>query len=399
MKKKEEILDKLKTNTVDFITEEELLKKLSSKKSLKIKLGADPTAPDLHLGHAVVLEKLREFQELGHEIIFVIGDFTALIGDPSGRSKVRKALSKEEIEQNAKTYVAQVSKILDISKIQIRYNSEWLSKINLSDLIKIMSHFTIARIIERDDFSKRFKQNTPIFMHEFLYPILQAYDSVAIKADVELGGTDQKFNLLLGREMQTIFGQEEQVIITLPLLIGTDGSLKMSKSFGNYIGITEDPFTMYGKVMSIPDSLILDYFKLVLSYNDTELTEISKSLETENPMKLKMKLAKEIVSKYHSEEDSKKAEKMFTKIHRERSLPSDIVEYIYEGPLQIKAFEFINSLNLLPSKSEAKRVISQGGLEVDGENITDPFFTLNVKNNMIIKIGKRKFVKIRIQNP
>ena len=399
MKKKEEILDKLKTNTVDFITEEELLKKLSSKKSLKIKLGADPTAPDLHLGHAVVLEKLREFQELGHEIIFVIGDFTALIGDPSGRSKVRKALSKEEIEQNAKTYVAQVSKILDISKIQIRYNSEWLSKINLSDLIKIMSHFTIARIIERDDFSKRFKQNTPIFMHEFLYPILQAYDSVAIKADVELGGTDQKFNLLLGREMQTIFGQEEQVIITLPLLIGTDGSLKMSKSFGNYIGITEDPFTMYGKVMSIPDSLILDYFKLVLSYNDTELTEISKSLETENPMKLKMKLAKEIVSKYHSEEDSKKAEKMFTKIHRERSLPSDIVEYILEGPLKIKAFEFFNSLNLFPSKSEAKRVISQGGLEVDGENITDPFFTLNVKNNMIIKIGKRKFVKIRIQNP
>ena len=362
-------------------------------------MGADPTAPDLHLGHAVVLEKLKDFQDLGHEIIFVIGDFTALIGDPSGRSKVRKALSKEEIEQNAKTYVAQVSKILDISKIQIRYNSEWLSKINLSDLIKIMSHFTIARIIERDDFSKRFKQNTPIFMHEFLYPILQAYDSVAIKADVELGGTDQKFNLLLGREMQTIFGQEEQVIITLPLLIGTDGSLKMSKSFGNYIGITEDPFTMYGKVMSIPDSLILDYFKLVLSYNDTELTEISKSLETENPMKLKMKLAKEIVSKYHSEEDSKKAEKMFTKIHRERSLPSDIVEYIYEGPLQIKAFEFINSLNLLPSKSEAKRVISQGGLEVDGENITDPFFTLNVKNNMIIKIGKRKFVKIRIQNP
>lgn len=396
---KQEILDKIKKNTVDFVTEEELLKKLSSKKSLKIKLGADPTAPDLHLGHAVVLEKLKDFQDLGHEIIFVIGDFTALIGDPSGRSKVRKALSKEEIEQNAKTYVAQVSKILDVSKIQIRYNSEWLSKINLSDLIKIMSHFTIARIIERDDFSKRFKQNTPIFMHEFLYPILQAYDSVAIKADVELGGTDQKFNLLLGREMQTLFSQEEQVIITLPLLVGTDGSLKMSKSFGNYIGITEDPFTMYGKVMSIPDSLILDYFKLVLSYNDTELTEISKSLETENPMKLKMKLAKEIVSKYHSEEDSKKAEKMFTKIHRERSLPSDIVEYIYEGPLQIKAFELINVLNLSPSKSEAKRMILQGGLEVNGENITDPFFTLNVKNDMIIKLGKRKFVKIRIQNP
>lgn len=393
------IIDKLKKNTVDFITEEELLNKLSSKKSLKIKLGADPTAPDLHLGHAVVLEKLREFQDLGHEIIFVIGDFTALIGDPSGRSKVRKALSKDEIEQNAKTYVSQVSKILDISKIQIRYNSEWLSKINLSDLIKIMSHFTIARIIERDDFSKRFKQNTPIFMHEFLYPILQAYDSVAIKADVELGGTDQKFNLLLGREMQTIFGQEEQVIITLPLLVGIDGSLKMSKSYGNYIGITEDPITMYGKIMSIPDNLIPDYLKLVLGYDDNKLSEISESLKIENPMKLKMKLAKEIVSKYHSEEDSQKAEEMFTKVHREHSLPAELEEYTYKGPLQVKAFDFVHSLNLSPSKSEAKRIISQGGLEVNGENITDPFLTLNVEDNMIIKVGKRKFVKIRIQNP
>jgi len=396
---KQEILDKIKKNTVDFVTEEELLKKLSSKKSLKIKLGADPTAPDLHLGHAVVLEKLKDFQDLGHEIIFVIGDFTALIGDPSGRSKVRKALSKEEIEQNAKTYVSQVSKILDVSKIQIRYNSEWLSKIDLSELIKIMSNFTIARIIERDDFSKRYKQNTPIYMHEFLYPLLQAYDSVAIGADVELGGTDQKFNLLLGREMQTLFSQEEQVIITLPLLVGTDGSLKMSKSYGNYIGITEDPITMYGKVMSIPDNLILDYFKLVLCYDDNKLSIISESLAIENPMKLKMKLAKEIVTKYHSEKDSQKAEEMFTKIHREHSLPTELEEYIYKGPLQIKAFELINVLNLSPSKSEAKRMILQGGLEVNGEKITDPFFTLNVKNDMIIKLGKRKFVKIRIQNP
>ena len=396
---KQEILDKIKKNTVDFVSEEELLKKLSSKKSLKIKLGADPTAPDLHLGHAVVLEKLKDFQDLGHEIIFVIGDFTALIGDPSGRSKVRKALSKAEIEQNAKTYVSQVSKILDVSKIQIRYNSEWLSKIDLSELIKIMSNFTIARIIERDDFSKRYKQNTPIYMHEFLYPLLQAYDSVAIGADVELGGTDQKFNLLLGREMQTLFSQEEQVIITLPLLVGTDGSLKMSKSYGNYIGITEDPITMYGKVMSIPDNLILDYFKLVLCYDDNKLSVISESLKIENPMKLKMKLAKEIVTKYHSEEDSQKAEEMFTKVHREHSLPTELEEYIYKGPLQIKAFELINVLNLSPSKSEAKRMILQGGLEVNGEKITDPFFTLNVKNDMIIKLGKRKFVKIRIQSP
>lgn len=396
---KQEILDKIKKNTVDFVSEEELLKKLSSKKSLKIKLGADPTAPDLHLGHAVVLEKLKDFQDLGHEIIFVIGDFTALIGDPSGRSKVRKALSKAEIEQNAKTYVSQVSKILDVSKIQIRYNSEWLSKIDLSELIKIMSNFTIARIIERDDFSKRYKQNTPIYMHEFLYPLLQAYDSVAIGADVELGGTDQKFNLLLGREMQTLFSQEEQVIITLPLLVGTDGSLKMSKSYGNYIGITEDPITMYGKVMSIPDNLILDYFKLVLCYDDNKLSVISESLKIENPMKLKMKLAKEIVTKYHSEKDSQKAEEMFTKVHREHSLPTELEEYIYKGPLQIKAFELINVLNLSPSKSEAKRMILQGGLEVNGEKITDPFFTLNVKNDMIIKLGKRKFVKIRIQNP
>jgi tyrosyl-tRNA synthetase len=236
-------------------------------------------------------------------------------------------------------------------------------------------------------------------MHEFLYPLLQAYDSVAIGADVELGGTDQKFNLLLGREMQTLFSQEEQVIITLPLLVGTDGSLKMSKSYGNYIGITEDPITMYGKVMSIPDNLILDYFKLVLCYDDNKLSVISESLKIENPMKLKMKLAKEIVTKYHSEEDSQKAEEMFTKVHREHSLPTELEEYIYKGPLQIKAFELINVLNLSPSKSEAKRMILQGGLEVNGEKITDPFFTLNVKNDMIIKLGKRKFVKIRIQSP
>lgn len=395
----DEILVKFKRNTVDFVTFEELSKKIIAKKKLKVKLGADPTAPDLHLGHAVVLEKLREFQEFGHEIIFVIGDFTALIGDPSGRSKVRKALSREEIERNAQTYVDQVSKILDVSKVQIRYNSEWLSKIELSDLIKIMSHFTLARIIERDDFSKRFKLNTPIFMHEFLYPLLQAYDSVAIEADVELGGTDQKFNLLLGRDMQELFGQEPQVIITVPLLVGTDGSVKMSKSFGNYIGITEEPSTMYGKLMSIPDNLILDYFKLVLNYDNSKLSEISESLKVENPMKCKMQLATEVVSKYHSIKDAQKAEDMFTKIHRERGIPSDLQDCSYKGQLRLTAFEFISNIGLSPSKSEAKRLILQGGVEIDGEKIIDPFSPLDIKDNMIVKAGKRKFVRIRIQNP
>jgi tyrosyl-tRNA synthetase len=391
-------LTKLKKNVVDFLTEDELLKKLKSKNYLKVKLGADPTAPDLHLGHAVVLEKLREFQEAGHEIIFVIGDFTALIGDPSGRSKVRKALSKNEIEKNAITYVKQVSKILDVSKAQIRYNSEWLSKIDLSELIRIMSHFTLAQILEREDFSKRFKSNTPLFMHEFLYPLLQAYDSVAIKADVELGGTDQKFNLLLGREMQELFAQEQQVVITMPLLVGTDGVMKMSKSYGNYIGITEDAETMYGKVMSIPDNLIIEYYKLVLGYTKKELSEIEEGLNYENPMKFKLKLAYEIVKKYNSASEAEKAQELFTKVHRRHELPDEIGEYIYNGQNELKAFEFITNIGLSPSKSEAKRLISQGALEINKEKITDPFATVKVKDNMIIQIGRKKFVRIKTQN-
>ncbi|RLD18157.1 MAG: tyrosine--tRNA ligase, partial [Caldiserica bacterium] len=299
-------LKKIKDGAVEIIRINELEKRLASGGKLRIKLGADPTAPDLHLGHYIVLRKLRDFQELGHTVVFIIGDFTALIGDPSGRSKTRPSLSIEQIEENAKTYFEQVFKILDKDKTEIRFNSEWLSKISLEKWIRIASKFTIARILERDDFLTRYESGTPIFFHEFFYPVMQAYDSVAIKADVELGGTDQKFNLLMGRKLQESMNMAPQIAIIMPILRGTDGIKKMSKSLKNYIGITENPVTMFGKVMSIPDTLISEYYSLVLQKSEKESKEIDKIIQDgkENPMKLKMQLAKEIVTLFHSQEDA-----------------------------------------------------------------------------------------------
>jgi tyrosyl-tRNA synthetase len=394
----DKIIQNLKQNVVDLISEDELKQKLNTGRKLNIKLGMDPTAPDLHLGHAVVLEKLKQYQDLGHQIIVVIGDFTALIGDPSGRSKVRKPISEEEIKENAATYVNQVSKILDISKIQIRYNSEWLSKIDMKELLRILSNYTLAQILERDDFIKRYKANVPLFLHEFMYPIMQAYDSVAIKADVEFGGTDQKFNLLLGREMQILYNQEPQIVTTMPLLVGTDGIIKMSKSIGNYIGITEDSDSIYGKIMSIPDNLICDYFKLILYYDSEKLEFIKDDLKKENPMKYKMKLAREVVAKYYSEDISKEAESNFIKVHREHSIPEQIDTIDYSGELNIKILDLIVNLGLLPSKSEAKRLITQGGVFINESKVSNFLETVEVKDGMIIKIGKRKFIKIKTQN-
>ena len=387
----------IKNNVVDFITEEELIEKTKQNRPLRIKLGADPTSPDLHLGHAVVLHKMREFQEMGHHVIFVIGDFTAMIGDPSGRNKVRKPMTPEQVKINSQTYVDQVSKILDISKAEIRYNSEWLSKITMYDLIKMMSQFTLSQILERDDFTKRYSTQIPIFMHEFLYPIMQGYDSVAVEADLEMGGTDQKFNFLLARELQIYFHQSPQAILTMPLLVGTDGTAKMSKSLGNYIGITDDPVNMFGKVMSIPDSLISTYFKLALNFNELQVKDINQVLETENPMIYKMKLAKMITEKYHSQEEANKAYENFISVHRNHEAPKEIPVHIIQGKKISKLVDILIDAKLSLSKGEAKRLIQQGGVEVNSVKITDPFAEILPENGMVIKSGKRHFIQIKIQ--
>lgn len=390
-------LEVVKKNTVDCIDEKEMFAKLQYNRPLRIKLGMDPTSPDLHLGHAVVLEKLRQFQENGHTVIFVIGDFTAMIGDPSGRNKVRKALSIEEIKQNAQTYVSQVSKILDVAKAEIRYNSEWLSKISMEELIRFMAHFTLSQILERDDFHKRFTQEVPIFFHEFMYPLMQAYDSVAIHADVELGGTDQTFNLLLGRELQEFYHQPRQCILTMPLLVGLDGQAKMSKSLGNYVGIMEDNITMYGKLMSIPDQLIADYFQLVLGYSGETLLSVRNALQHENPMDWKMKLAKETTTKYHDPEQAEQAEAHFISVHRKHDLPEEIPEYLILSSVEVKAVDFLLESKLVASKNDGRRLMEQNGLEIDGSKLTDIKATVRLENGMVWKAGKRKFLRIRIK--
>ncbi|PIW10640.1 MAG: tyrosine--tRNA ligase, partial [Caldiserica bacterium CG17_big_fil_post_rev_8_21_14_2_50_35_7] len=316
-------IEKLRRKTAEIINESELIERIESGKTLRVKLGADPTAPDLHLGHYVVLRKLRDFQELGHRVIFIIGDFTGLVGDPSGRSKTRPTLTREQIDANAQTYFEQVFKILDRDKTEVRYNSEWLSKITFEEWFRICSNFTIARILERDDFLNRFKNDIPIYFHEFFYPIMQAYDSVAIQADVELGGTDQKFNLLVGRKLLEMKGMQPQIAMILPILRGTDGVDKMSKSLDNYISISENPDSMYGKTMSIPDNLISEYFYLVLDKDEEEAKEIDRMINSQkvNPMELKMKLARGIVELFHSREDAQRAEENFVKVFSKRELP------------------------------------------------------------------------------
>jgi tyrosyl-tRNA synthetase len=395
-------IEKLKRKTVEIINEAELIEKINVNKSLIVKLGADPTAPDLHLGHYVVLKKLRDFQELGHHIVFIIGDFTALIGDPSGRSKTRPYLSKEDITSNSETYFKQVFKILDKDKTEVRYNSEWLKEITFEEWFRICSNFTIARILERDDFLNRFKSDIPIYFHEFFYPIMQAYDSVAIRADVELGGTDQKFNLLVGRKLLEIKGFNPQVAVIMPILRGTDGVDKMSKSLGNYIGISEDPVTMYGKTMSIPDDLIAEYFYLILDKEDKEVKEIENSIKTQkvNPMKLKMELARGIVELFHSTEEAEKSEKNFLKIFSKRELPEDAEEFdastfISNGKVDI--IRLLVSRGIVSSNSEVKRLIQQGAISVNNRKIADYKESVMLKNNDILRIGKKKFLKILIK--
>ncbi|MEN2984730.1 MAG: tyrosine--tRNA ligase [Dictyoglomaceae bacterium] len=395
----EEELSILMDNTVEIIPEDGLEEKIKKARKegrpLRVKLGADPSAPDLHLGHAVVLRKMRQFQELGHQVIFIIGDFTARIGDPSGRSETRKSLSPEQVKRNALTYQEQVGKILDISKAEIRYQEEWFGNMKLEDVINLLSKYTIARILERDDFSFRFKENKPIFLHEVLYPLLQAYDSVAIKADIELGGTDQKFNLLVGREIQKEFGQEPQVAMLMPILEGLDGKQKMSKSLGNYVGITESPNNMYGKIMSIPDELLIRYFQLATDLPKNEIEKIEKGLKngTIHPRDAKARLAREIVRIYHGEEKSIEAEEEFNRVFRQKGLPEEIEEYILDEK-KIWIVKLLNVIGAVKSNSEARRLISQGAVEIDGERILDSNLELTIERPIVLRVGKHFFKKV-----
>ncbi|MCK5122533.1 MAG: tyrosine--tRNA ligase [Candidatus Pacebacteria bacterium] len=398
--------NKIKTlfthNTKEVIIKTDLEKKLNSGKKLRIKLGCDPSRPDLHLGHSIVLRKLKEFQDLGHQVVFIIGDYTGMIGDPSGKSKTRPALSKEEVQKNAESYFAQVGKILDIKKTEIRYNSEWFSKLNFEDVLKLLSKFTVARILERDDFSKRLKSGIDIATSEMLYPIMQAYDSIMIKADVEIGGTDQKFNMLAGRDLQRKMNLPEQNVLTTPLLVGLDGKEKMSKSLDNYIGITEEPDSMFGKIMSISDEMIFYYFKLLTDISENELQQIKIDLKnpSKNPRDLKVKLAREIITIYHNKKSAEEAEEEFNKIFRDKQKPSDIKEFklsVKEGDIRkCRLLDLLIETKLASSKSNARRLVQQGGVKINDVVQKDFEKNIEVKDGMIAQVGKRRFMKIKV---
>jgi len=391
------IKDLLAHNTEEVIVKTDLEKKLNSGKKLRIKLGCDPSRPDLHLGHSIVLRKLKEFQEIGHQVVFIIGDYTGMIGDPSRKSKTRPALSSEEVKKNAESYFEQVGKILDVKKTEIRYNSEWFSKLNFEDILKLLSKFTVARILERDDFSKRLKGGIDIAASEIMYPIMQAYDSIMIKADVEIGGTDQKFNMLAGRDLQRKMNMLEQNVLTTPLLVGLDGKEKMSKSLDNYIGITEEPNSMFGKIMSISDEMIFYYFKLLTNISENELRQIKIDLKdpSKNPRDLKVKLAKEIIEIYHNKKSAEKAEEEFNKVFRDKQKPTDIERYKIQDT-RYKLVDLLVELKLVSSKGEARRLVQQGGVRIDDVTQKDFDGDIEVKNGMIVQVGKRKFVKIKI---
>ena len=389
----------IKRGTVEIIPEEELLRKLDEScrtgNPLNIKLGCDPSRPDLHIGHAVVLNKLRQFQDLGHNAILIVGDYTAMIGDPSGKKKTRPQLTFEETREFGKTYFEQAGKILDISRTKILYNSEWLADISLKDLIGILSKFTVQRILERDDFTNRLKEQTEISLHEILYPIMQGYDSFAINADVELGGTDQKFNNLVGRDMQKRYGKDPQVVITMPLLEGTDGSEKMSKSLDNAIGISDLPKDIFGKTMSIPDTLIYKYFVLATMVSGDELTKIKSTLEDEsnNPRDLKRRLGMELVKLYYDEETALRTIEEFDTIFIKKEIPDDIPE-IEMGLSSMKLVDLLTDTGLADTKSNARRLIEQGAVNVNGQKLTDINQVMEIQHGMIFKVGKRKFLKI-----
>jgi len=392
----DEQLAELKRGVVDIVSEEELIAKLKRARPLRVKVGFDPTAPDIHLGHTVVLQKMRQFQDAGHEVICLIGDFTGMIGDPSGRSSTRPPLTRAEVLENAKTYQEQVKKILDPDKTIMRFNSEWMDGMVVSDFIKLTSVQTVARMLERDDFKKRFQAQHPISIHEFLYPFIQGYDSVALEADIELGGTDQIFNLLMGREVQKAYGQVPQVIMTLPLLEGTDGIQKMSKSYNNYIGVDDEPTDMYGKVMSITDELMWKYYELLSSLTIPQIEEMKKTsvAGTLHPMDAKMKLAFEIVERYHGKDKATSAQESFVKVFKSRELPDEMPSISVElAKPWICAV--LKEAGLTTGTSEAKRLVSQGAVHLNDDKITDTDYVLP-KGSYIIKVGKRRFARVEI---
>ncbi|MCS7054344.1 MAG: tyrosine--tRNA ligase [Ignavibacterium sp.] len=398
-----EQMDLIRRGAVEIIPEEELVKKIENSiktgKPLNIKLGCDPSRPDLHLGHSVVLRKLAQFQKLGHQAILIIGDFTGMIGDPSGRNSTRPALTLEQTRINGETYLQQASKILNREKTKILYNSEWLSKMTFEDVIKLASKYTVARMLERDDFTKRYKSGEPISMHEILYPLAQAMDSVAIQSDVELGGTDQKFNLLVGRDIQREFGLEPQVILTMPLLVGTDGVEKMSKSYDNYIGISESPQEIYGKTLSIPDNLIYTYFELATEVSNQKLEEIKLYLSdpNKNPRDLKRELARTLVTMYHDQKAALEAEEEFDKIFIKKEIPDDIEEIIIDNTQEINILDLVIFVKFANSRGEAKRLVQQGGVSINGEKISDVHYVVKLNSDLILKVGKRKFVKLKMK--
>ena len=383
----------------DLLPEDEFKKKLeksvATNTPLIVKLGLDPTAPDIHLGHTVVLRKLKLFQDFGHKVIILIGDFTARIGDPTGKSVTRPPLTEEQVITNAKTYQEQIFKVLDPEKTEVRFNSEWLSKLDFADVLKLASKYTVARMLERDDFHKRYTEGRPISIHEFMYPLMQGYDSIALKADVEFGGTDQTFNLLMGRHLQGEEGMPEQTIITMPILEGLDGGQKMSKSLGNYIGISEAPSEMYGKAMSIPDELMMRYFMLVTDMSIEEQEQLSKDLESgaAHPRDVKMKLAHTIVRLYHGEEAANFGQDEFVRVFQKHAMPTDIPEYkvaITEEPVFVP--QLLSDAGLTASNGEARRSIKAGAFKIDGEKCNEEHIVL--KDGMVLQVGKRKFIKI-----
>ncbi len=394
-------MDLIKRGASEIIQEDELVQKLEKSakenKPLIIKLGCDPSRPDLHIGHSVVLRKLEQFQSLGHQAVLIIGDFTGMIGDPSGRNVTRPPLSLEEARANGKSYFEQASKILHKEKTKIVYNSEWLAKMSFEDVIKLSSKYTVARMLERDDFTKRFKSGVAISIHELLYPLAQAMDSVAIKSDVELGGTDQKFNLLVGRDIQREFGIEPQIILTMPLLVGTDGVEKMSKSYNNYIGISEPPQEIFGKTLSISDNLIYNYYELATDVSNQKLKEIKSQLEDPavNPRDVKRELAKTLVRMYYNEDAAKQAEEEFDKIFVKKGIPDELDEYKVQDKKQISIVDLIVEVKFAPSKSEARRLVEQGGVSINGEKIDDINYSVQLNGEKILKVGKRKFIKLK----
>lgn len=396
----EEQLEIIRRGTVEIVPEEELTEKLKRSKKenkpLKIKLGVDPTRPDLHLGHSVILRKMRQFQDLGHEVILIIGGFTAMIGDPTGQNKTRPPLTLEEVKENAQTYIEQANSILDPTKLTLTNNYDWLGEMDFMDVVKLSSKLTVARMIERDDFSKRFENNEPISLHEFLYPLAQGQDSVHLKSDVELGGTDQKFNLLVGRQLQKEDGQEPQVCLMMPLLVGTDGSMKMSKSYDNYIGINEEPNDMYGKALSIPDDLIYTYYELVTDVETAILPAIKEKIETD-PRNAKHDLAFTIVKMYHGEDAAKAAKTHFEQTVINKEVPDDAPEFYFDAGEEIRLLDIVAETGFSPSNGETKRMIKQGGISLDDKKVTDKNFSLTFKegDEYALKVGKRNFAIIK----